>query len=570
MTIYIHQISRAETTSAYTGAQPAAPAQTGFMTLAPGARKDWGNYAAIRNYFLNESVDEEALYGFVSEDFHKQTGLGLPEIARFIEKNPGNDAYVFFPFTGDAACFLNVFEEGEFHHPGLRDLAQRYLDAIGLALDLRELVTDFRTTTHIGYVVAKPVFWKTWFDLAEQVFAIAEAGMDALTLQLNATSTGAVPTPMKVLLTERLASLVLALDQQLRVATFDPATLPPTDLSSLAYRDEFPKLDALKRNYLETRDIALIDEFFVLRNSILTSIQEHANSKKNRHAEISGAHGSPNSDSELVYGCITHVELPIRFPDFVTPIYLGESQAEGRLNLRDLAPQWLPYHHIVGGMVGNFALRNHILKHHPKVKRIGVCMYRKFVSRYRISSVPAEENWLMDVVSNKELERQSFESMLDPDAMEILVGKTCGLTVDGKVSNYLSNYAREHHAEDLLRFTAQAVELGVLQPHETDSFLNERYFFTGGVELGVFPAEFWLKSIAAIEAVTWACVQRYQMKREGYQARAWAFCAERFGSYLLLRYTHSLGYTNLEKLKEITGQLNLITKDDQTLYVRSN
>ncbi|EJL83429.1 hypothetical protein PMI16_04137 [Herbaspirillum sp. CF444] len=554
MNIYLYQIAR--------------NAEAGFMALPREGlegSEDWGDYAAIRAYFTSEAVDEEALYGFVSADFIQRTGLNADDIARFVDQQPDNEAYLFFPFARDAACFLNVFEEGEFRHPGLQQLAQDYLDAVGLSLDLREFVTDFRAVAHTGYVVAKPLFWKTWFDLTEKVFELAESGNDALAARLNAASAGTPQVTMKSLLTERIASLVLALDQQLHIAVFDHTKLPLADLALLTYQDKLSELDAMKRDYLATGDITHIDRFLVLRNSILqvSKLEKASTPEPATPQAVAGGH-----DAELVYGCITHVELPIRFPDFVTPIYLGESQVEGRLNLRELAPQWVPYHPIVGGMVGNFALRNHILKNYPNVKRIGVCMYRKFISRDRISGVPAEDNWMMDVVSNKDLAQRTFDSMLDPGSSALLVGKTCGFLADGQSAGYLKHYARAHHVEDMLRFAAEAVELGVLHGNEVELFFDERVFFMGGVELGVFPADFWLKSIADIEAVAWACVQRYQVKREGYQSRAWAFCAERLGSYLLLRYLRSIcGGDNFE---QFMGQLNLITQGDQTLYVPSN
>ena len=556
MNIYLYQI--------------ASNAEAGFMALPREGlegSEDWGDYAAIRAYFTSEAVDEEALYGFVSADFIQRTGLNADDIARFVDQQPDNEAYLFFPFARDAACFLNVFEEGEFRHPGLQQLAQDYLDAVGLSLDLREFVTDFRAVAHTGYVVAKPLFWKTWFDLTEKVFELAESGNDALAARLNAASAGTPQVTMKSLLTERIASLVLALDQQLRIAVFDHTKLPLADLALLTYQDKLSELDAMKRDYLATGDIAHIDKFLALRNSVL-EVSKFARTPAPEQTPASPHGVAGGQDAELVYGCITHVELPIRFPDFVTPIYLGESQAEGRLNLRELAPQWVPYHPIVGGMVGNFALRNHILKNYPDVKRIGVCMYRKFISRDRISGVPAEDNWMMDVVSDKELARQSFDSMLDPGSGELLIGKTCGFLADGQSAGYLKHYARAHHVEDMLRFAAEAVELGVLHSNEVELFFDERVFFMGGVELGVFPADFWLKSIADIEAVAWACVQRYQVKREGYQSRAWAFCAERLGSYLLLRYLRAVcGGDNFE---QFMGQLNLITRGDQTQYVPSN
>ncbi|MFX6334991.1 hypothetical protein ABTF54_20200, partial [Acinetobacter baumannii] len=79
----------------------------------------------------------------------------------------------------------------------------------------------------------------------------------------------------------------------------------------------------------------------------------------------------------------------------------------------------------------------------------------------RISGVPAEDNWMMDVVSDKEFARLSLEQMMEPGEQEFLVGKTCGFKVSGRDAGYLSHYAVSHHAEDLLRYAAAATELGV-------------------------------------------------------------------------------------------------------------
>lgn len=556
MNSYIYQVGRDPAVARFADAR--------FVLLPESERKDWGDYAAIRTYFMNEAVDDNALYGFFSADFVEHTGLGSAAIDQFVANNSDCDVYTFFPFVKDAATFLNVFEEGEFHYPGLQAIAQTYLETIGLSLNLTEFITDFRTTSHTGYVLARPVFWKTWFDLTEKVYELAESTDGELANQLNTVVAGG--SAMKSLLVERIASLVLALDQELRIAVFDHSRLPMAGINKSADQDRLQQLDMLKQSYMATREIEHIDKFFSLRNSILQHTEPQRNAQFISASASASARVTQRKNDDLIYGCITHVELPIRFPDFVLPIYLGESQAAGRMNLRELAPKWIPYHPIVGGMVGNFALRNYILQQHPGVKRIGVCMYRKFVSRERISGVPAEDNWMMDVISDRELERQSFDSMLNPGSTKLLLGKTCGFVADGESAGYLKHYSRAHHIEDMLRFTSEAVELGVLDKAEVEPFFDERVFFMGGVELGVFPADFWIKSIGDIEAVAWACVQRYQMKREGYQSRAWAFCAERLGSYLLLRYLRA-NYPNYE---QYMGQLNLITQGDQKLYIPSH
>ena len=138
--------------------------------------------------------------------------------------------------------------------------------------------------------------------------------------------------------------------------------------------------------------------------------------------------------------------------------------------------------------------------------------------------------------------------------------------------DYLKEYARDHCVEDLLRFAAQAVESGVLARNEVRAFLREDVLIPGGIELGVYPVPFWLRHLGQIEQVVRACVTRYPEVRAGYQARSWAFCAERLGSYLLLKHFRAEAATgfasqHVEWLnrrhwrRRHAGRLNLITFD---------
>ena len=68
----------------------------------------------------------------------------------------------------------------------------------------------------------------------------------------------------------------------------------------------------------------------------------------------------------------------------------------------------------------------------------------------------------------------------------------------------------------------EAVEQQLLDKAEAASFFAEEWMLPGGIELGVFPAEFWIRTITSIESVVRACVQRFSVAREGYDSRAWA------------------------------------------------
>lgn len=278
-------------------------------------------------------------------------------------------------------------------------------------------------------------------------------------------------------------------------------------------------------------------------------------------------------DAGLVYACITHVPLWLEPPPWVVTIRLGEAQGEGLLNLRDLAPDWLPHHPVLGGTAGSFALRRYVLERRPDATRVGLCQYRKFVSRRRISGVRDPRYRAMDVVAKSMLDGDRYAAALWPGDAPFVVSKPRRFTrVFWHRRGYLREYARDHCVEDLLRFAAEAVEQGVLGSREVESFFREDVIVPGGVELGVYPAAFWLEATGQIERVVRACVTKHTTVRDGHQTRLWSFCAERLGSWLLLRRFRTevtckpeggpIEWLDRRRwVARFTGQLNLITED---------
>jgi len=277
----------------------------------------------------------------------------------------------------------------------------------------------------------------------------------------------------------------------------------------------------------------------------------------------------PPVDGGLVYACMTHVPLWITFPDYVTTIHLGQAQEDGKLNLRDLAPEWEPHHPVLGGTAGSFALKNYLRRHRPDATRVGICQYRKFVSRGRISGVRDAKYRAMDVVPKAMLEGPQFAQLLSPGDAPFVVSAPRKFTrLPWYRRGYLKEYARDHHIEDFLRFTAEAVDQGVLDAAEVQAFFREDVIVPGGVELGVYPAPFWLESIEGVERVVRACIAKHPVLRDGYQTRAWSFCAERLGSYLLLKQFRAEVGGGIEWIsrrrwvRRHVGQLNLIVEGD--------
>jgi len=164
----------------YTSRQGLDP---GFKVLdnSLNERPDWFEYWPIRNFLLNEALDEDAFY-------------------------------------------LNVFEHGDAEHPGLKNVAQRLFERLGLPDDLDSLVSDSRNTVFSNYFIAKPRFWRAWLAINEKMFAIAETPSDALgeALRTPTSYRGGSTVQMKIFIMERIATWLLTSDRSFAARVRDP------------------------------------------------------------------------------------------------------------------------------------------------------------------------------------------------------------------------------------------------------------------------------------------------------------------------------------------------------------
>ena len=199
----------------------------GFQVLDNSAnqRPDWYEYWPIRNFLLNEALDENAFYGFLSPKFKLKTNLSSADVSEFIAAaDPATEVVLFSPSIHNSAFFLNVFEHGDAEHPGLLRVAGDFFARIGHPQRLEDLVSDSRNTVHSNYFIAKPRFWRAWLAITEQMYAIAESSGDPLGAELSAPTQyrGRRNVHMKIFLMERLATWILITDPSFMARARDP------------------------------------------------------------------------------------------------------------------------------------------------------------------------------------------------------------------------------------------------------------------------------------------------------------------------------------------------------------
>lgn len=265
--VHIYQIFYSE--------QTRAELDPGFIALdnLANERPDWREYWPIRNYLLRNELAEGNFYGFFSPKFREKTTLGAHEVREFVLASPQADVVIFSPYYDQSAFYLNPFEQGDAHHPGMIQAAQEFLVEVGEDVRLAELVTDSRNTIFCNFFVARPSFWRSWLELNEKLFALAEAGASDLARRLNAhTSYGTDPTPMKVFVMERAATLLLASRKRWQAAVYNPYRLLLTGSPLSGYQFELLLFDALKIAYLTRGQAEYKDAFLRLRQVIYDTL----------------------------------------------------------------------------------------------------------------------------------------------------------------------------------------------------------------------------------------------------------------------------------------------------------
>lgn len=244
----------------------------GFIPLdnSTNTCTDWFEFWPMLNFLRSNELIEDAWYGFFSPKFKEKTGQNASEIKAILEKyNSTANVAVFSPTWDLNAYFINQFEQGEIWHPGISNLTQIFLNAIDSDLNIGELVTHHTTSTFANYIVAKPIFWHQWQELAEQFYSYCELAKNKV--GLTSTTYGKDIYPMKTFIQERFQSLLLS-SGEFKVLSPDQSQSAP--LFTPLFNDDpitrrmLQTLDLLKIKYCETKDNSYLDMFYKIRKGI--------------------------------------------------------------------------------------------------------------------------------------------------------------------------------------------------------------------------------------------------------------------------------------------------------------
>jgi hypothetical protein len=256
----------------------------GFIPLdnMKNDRPDWREYWPIRNYLLNEPLDENNYYGFFSPKFREKTTLSSQNCYSFISDHQGHeDVFLFSPLFDLSAFFLNSFLQASKWHQGSIDTFKRCLFMLEPSVNIETLVMNSMNNVFCNFFVAKPGFWNAWLDRCELIFDLAEkkgasAVEDPVVQSLN--SVGVLhdsPAQLKTFVIERVASLLLATqEKKWKVRAYNSMELPFSSAPISIERGGLLVLDALKIAYTCQGHPQYLQEYYSLRDLIGKKVEQ--------------------------------------------------------------------------------------------------------------------------------------------------------------------------------------------------------------------------------------------------------------------------------------------------------
>lgn len=248
----------------------------GFLPLdnTENLRPDWREYWPIRNYLLNELLDEDTFYGFLSPKFNTKTGLSSDKCFDFIKTQPQEiDIVSFSPFYDLGAFFQNSFFQSFSQHPNSRFAIEGAIKMLTPLLSVDEIVMHSGNNIFCNFFVAKPKFWRIWLQKCELVWQESEINISPIAKEWNKFAYGHdSPAAIKTFVIERVASLILSTNHSWRINAYNPFELPFSNAEISKERSALIQMDALKIAYSEQKRVEYLKLFKNIAELVLRKI----------------------------------------------------------------------------------------------------------------------------------------------------------------------------------------------------------------------------------------------------------------------------------------------------------
>ena len=181
-----------------------------------------------------------------------------------------------------------------------------------------------------------------------------------------------------------------------------------------------------------------------------------------------------------------------------------------------------------------FGLKNLYKQCSRSADIITICQYRRFVVNKPMGRSSVSDPW-QKLITPDEAQSLDIESLITPPrGAHNLVGSAVRFS-----GTMLAHYNAAHVLRDLLRFTADLTEAGLLTNNEAETFLMSEMLIPAA-SCGTYKLETFIELHDALEtaALIWHR-GGYLARNDRYQGRVTAFLLERLNSFFLTHRSHT-------------------------------
>jgi hypothetical protein len=226
----------------------------------------------LHEYYIYTKIYQEAmmtnedLWGHFSWQWkRKLENVPAAQILEIINTNPGADVYTFHPFPWEAAIAWNVWEQGQWCHPHIIELAEKIFE--GMGLDPKVIMSPMGSRDYlcVNYFVGNKNFWDGLLAWLHRFVDVCGRLSDDQVDLLNSKA-GYEANPnldYRGFICERLISSFLVYEQE-RVKV-----RPFIEIYNARISNELKELVLLKDRAIDTKDKSLLVEFLDKRKGLL-------------------------------------------------------------------------------------------------------------------------------------------------------------------------------------------------------------------------------------------------------------------------------------------------------------
>lgn len=256
-----------------------AQVEPGFIGLDNTSGPSWAFEAHPICKFLSTNILklENQWLGFFSPKFREKTNVRADDLKNAIQRHVANtDVFLISSFWEQAAGCLNVWQHGEFHHPGLLEISQNLADEAGYDIDLKKSITTFETAVFSNYIVAKADFWKEWLRVVG--LYLEQLKFDK---KLKASSTEYMGStlPIHTFVIERIASMIL-LGGKFR-SSYELDLYQKNSKWNPFLNSSIVEMNQSKRLYIQTKDPVWLRRFEMQCQKFSLIAPEYQRAKNN-------------------------------------------------------------------------------------------------------------------------------------------------------------------------------------------------------------------------------------------------------------------------------------------------